>query len=159
MTAAIDAGVEMNKGDLFEAIRKHHEFIDAKVIVFLYGETRYLTNSDGHWLVFAVDFSCDTVFVYDSCNRFKGVSEAFEKLKKVFIKPQLCYIVQNSNPLDRPEKGKVQDIPGISERVASFKLDTSIRVPRTQKDSFSCGLWAIEVLFQMILEKRNLSDI
>jgi hypothetical protein len=74
MTAAIDAGVEMNKGDLFEAIRKHHEFIDAKVVVFLYGETRHLTNSDGHWLVFAVDFSCDTVFVYDSCNRFKGVS-------------------------------------------------------------------------------------
>lgn len=87
MTDAIDAGVEMTKGDLFEVIRKHHEFVNSQVVTFLYGETRHLTNSDGHWLVFAVDFTCDTVFVYDSCNRFKGVSEAFEKLKKVFIKP------------------------------------------------------------------------
>jgi hypothetical protein len=159
MTTAIDANVEMNKSDLFEVIRKHHEFIGAKVVVFLYGETRYLTNSDGHWLVFAVDFSCDTVFVYDSCNRFKGVSEAFKKLKKAFIKPQLCYLVQNSKPLDRPEKGKVQDVPEINERVASFKLETSVRAPRTQKDFFSCGLWATEVLFQMVMEKKNLNEI
>jgi len=92
MTDSIDADIEMNKSDLFYAIRQHHEFLNARVVVFLYGETRLLTNQDGHWLVFAVDFSCDRVFVYDSCNRFKGVAEAFEKLKKAFTKPQLCYL-------------------------------------------------------------------
>ena len=107
MTNSIDAEVEMNKSDLFSVLRWLHEFINAKVVVFMYGETRHLTDSNGHWLVFAVDFSCDTVFVYDSCNRFKGVTEAFEKLKKAFINPQLCYLVQNPNLLDSPEKGKV----------------------------------------------------
>jgi hypothetical protein len=32
-------------------------------------------------------------------------------------------------------------------------------MPRTQKDSFSCGLWAAEVLFQMVMEKRELKEI
>jgi len=102
--------------------------------------------------VFAVDFSCDTVFVYDSCNRFKGVAEAFEKLKRAFIGPQLRYIVENPHPLDHPEKGRVKEIPKISERATAFKLDTSVHVPKTQKDFFSCGLWGIEVLFQILME-------
>jgi hypothetical protein len=35
----------------------------------MYGEDDHpLVGANGHWLVFAVDFARDTVFVYDSKN-------------------------------------------------------------------------------------------
>lgn len=99
MTAAIDADVRMTKGELHNAMWKFFEFVDASVVMFAYGETRH-TNPDGHWLVFAIDFSCDRVFVYDSCNLFKGAQGAFKKLIKMFIEPHLCYLRSNPGPLD-----------------------------------------------------------
>ena len=32
-------------------------------------------------------------------------------------------------------------------------------MPKSQKDYFSCGLWATEVLFQIVIQKRNLNQI
>lgn len=158
MTDAIDAEVPMTKSDLFTVVRRHHEFVGASVILFAYGETRYLTNSDGHWLLFAIDFSCDTVFAYDSCNRFKGADEAFKKLIKVFIAPHLCYLQQHPGPLDNPEKGKVKDFDDLILRASNFKLNT-IRMLKSQKDFFSCGFWATEMMMQIIMEKKPLAQV
>jgi len=69
MTRLVRAGCAFSKSDLYDTIRKHRQFFGAEVVVFMYGEDDHpLVGADGHWLVFAVDFACDTVFVYDSKN-------------------------------------------------------------------------------------------
>ena len=68
MTNAFKAGFVMTKKDLFQAIHGHRDFINAQVIVFALGEDEFSGNPDGHWIVVAVDFSCDTVYTYDSYN-------------------------------------------------------------------------------------------
>jgi hypothetical protein len=145
MTNAIDADVRMNKSDLYATTRQFYEFKDAGVIMFAYGETRHSANPDGHWLLFAIDFSCDKVFTYDSCNLFRGVADAFKKLIKVFIAPHLCYLQQHSGPLDKAERGMVADLDGPALRAANFKLET-IKMKISQKDDYSCGLWAINMI-------------
>jgi hypothetical protein len=69
MTRLIRDECVMSKTDLYDLIRKHHQFFGAKVVVFMYGEDDHpLVGANGHWFVFAVDFTRDTVFVYDSTN-------------------------------------------------------------------------------------------
>jgi len=69
MTRLVRAGCAFSKSDLYDTIRKHHQFFGTEVVVFMYGEDDHpLVGANGHWLVFAVDFSRDTVFVYDSKN-------------------------------------------------------------------------------------------
>ena len=69
MTNALKAGFVMTKKDLFRATHGHHDFINAQVIVFALGEDEFSGNPNGHWIVVAVDFLCDTVYTYDSYNR------------------------------------------------------------------------------------------
>jgi hypothetical protein len=79
MTRLVRDGCVMSKADLYDLIRKHHQFFGTKVMVFMYGEDDHpLVGANGHWLVFAVDFTRDTVFVYDSTNQLNGVSATFE---------------------------------------------------------------------------------
>lgn len=78
MTDAINSRTVMSKRDLYSLIRCHHDFSQAQVIVFAFGEDKIANGSDGHWLLFAIDFSCDKVFAYDSVNRHLGVATAFE---------------------------------------------------------------------------------
>ena len=68
MTNALKAGFMMTEKDLFQAVRGHYDFINAHVIVFALGEDEFSGNPDGHWIVVAVDLSCDTVYTYDSYN-------------------------------------------------------------------------------------------
>jgi hypothetical protein len=146
MTAAINAEVAMTKGDLYELIRKHHEFSQAKVVVFAYLETNFSATSDGHWLLFAVDFSCDTVFVYDSCNLHKGAPEAFAKLQTSFITPHLCYLEDKSGPVGGiAPKGKVSNVERFALRANAFKLEV-VSMPITQKDHYSCGFWVTKMM-------------
>ena len=62
------------------------------MIVFAFGEDKIANGPNGHWLLFAIDFSCDKVFAYDSVNRYLGVDTAFKQLKASFIGPHLCYL-------------------------------------------------------------------
>ena len=78
MTDAINSKTVMSKSDLYSVIRRHHNFSQAQVIVFAFGEDKIANGSNGHWLLFAIDFSCDKVFAYDSVNRYLGVDTAFE---------------------------------------------------------------------------------
>jgi len=69
MTRMVRDECVLTKADLYDVIRKHHQFFGTKVVVFMYGEDDHpLVGANGHWLVFAVDFAQDTVFVYDSTN-------------------------------------------------------------------------------------------
>ena len=61
-TNALKTGFVMTK----KAICGHHDFPKAHTIVFALSEDEFSGNSDGHWIVVAVDFSC---YMYDSYNR------------------------------------------------------------------------------------------
>ena len=82
----------MSKSDLFSLIRCHHDFSRAQVIVFAFGEDTIANGRAGHWLLFALDFSCDKVFAFDSVNRHLGVATAFNTMIDSFIVPHLCYL-------------------------------------------------------------------
>ena len=69
MTNPFKAGFVMTKKDLFQAICGHYDFINAQVIVFALGKDEFSENPDGHWIVLAVDFSCDMVYTHDSHDR------------------------------------------------------------------------------------------
>ena len=69
MTNAFKAGFVTTKKDLFQGIRGQYDFVNAQVIVFTLSEDEFSGDHDGHWIVVAVDFSCDTVYTYDSYNR------------------------------------------------------------------------------------------
>lgn len=54
MTDALNKERAMTKEQLFNTTREHFEFIDAKLVVFAYGDDKYSQSAEGHWLVFVV---------------------------------------------------------------------------------------------------------
>ena len=158
MTDAINSRTVMSKRDLYSVIRCHHNFSHAQVIVFAFGEDKIANGSDGHWLLFGIDFSCDKIFAYDPFNRHLGVATAFEQVKLSFIAPHLCYLRQHTGPLDGPERGQANEAEEIIFRARAFELVT-INTPTKQKDNYSCGFWAAKMMIQIVMEKRPLADV
>lgn len=46
----------MKKKDLFQASRGHHEFINARVFVFVLGEDEFSMNPNGNLIVLVIKF-------------------------------------------------------------------------------------------------------
>ena len=140
MTNAFKAGFVMTKKDLFQAIRGHYDFINAQVIVFALGEDEFSGNPDGHWIVVAVDFSCDTVYKYDSYNRQNGARTIFERVKNLFIAPHLSYLPEDDGPLDIPQTGKVSmDSVCINEHKLLGSKQSRCQQHRTMSTAVDSG--------------------
>jgi ABC-type iron transport system FetAB ATPase subunit len=148
---SLDRKIVMTKSDLFDAIRRHYEFSAAQLLLipYLLKENK---RDDGHWLLFIVDLSCDTVFVFDSTNKFKGAESVLNEIRTSFIAPHLSYLREYDGPLDKPQKGKVKENMGLAIRAEEFKsffLTTETR----QTDNFSCGFRVAHAILRIILER------
>lgn len=145
--------VMMNKSDLFDAIRKYHEFASARLILIPYLEKKHCEHNDGHWLLFVVDLSSDTLFTFDSVGRFKGAESAGLEIRTCFIAPHLCYMKEYDGPLDQPPKGRVKDDFGLIRRAEEFKAKFLTPKDR-QEDNYSCGFRVVHAILLIILERR-----
>jgi hypothetical protein len=86
----VDEGLEMGKLDLYQAVRRARKFDNARLIIIPIIEKK-VKNDSGHWLLFAIDLSNDTVYLFDPCGEFKGSYTACDTIKKVFLVPYLSY--------------------------------------------------------------------
>lgn len=147
----IDRKIVMTKSDLFDVIRRYYEFSAAKLLLipYLWKENR---QHDGHWLLFIVDLSCDTVFVFDSTNKFKGAESVLNEIRTCFIAPHLSYLREYDGPLDKPHKGKVKDDMSLAARAEEFKAVFLMTATR-QTDNFSCGFRVAHAILRIILER------
>lgn len=118
-----------------------------------------MTNGVGHWLVFALDFSCDTIYAYDPTNEFKGADQIADDIRMCFISPHLVYLKERPGPISNVERGKVPDRRDETFRADAFKL-VCVRMPKgRQNDAFSCGFWAAKMILGLAVEHCAPKDL